>query len=397
MSRITQILGGLEQWSKVQLLRKPTFAVPDRFHSYRLGGINSRALSFTTAPWCHPDSLSTHKTPQKQASQVISARNIAQMATKDVTSQSDITKMKTEPDGAFKRAAASFRNTIEKGGKFEPEADRYHLYVSLACPWATRTLIVRKLKGLEDIIPVTVVSPHMGTHGWPFASVDKFPGAGVDPLYNSEHVKDLYLKADPDYSGRFTVPVLWDKKNHTIVNNESSEIIRIFNATFNHLIPESKAALDYYPAKHRAEIDSLNEWIYPSINNGVYRSGFATSQEAYQTAVAEVFESLDKVEKILTGKDYLVGNTLTEADIRLWVTIIRFDPVYVGHFKCNFRTIRDGYPAIHKWMQKLYWNSDAFKSSTDFDHIKTHYYWSHPSINPTRIVPAGPIPAIKPL
>ncbi|GLB42169.1 putative glutathione S-transferase [Lyophyllum shimeji] len=317
--------------------------------------------------------------------------------TRDVTAQSDITKMKTEPDGSFKRAPTSFRNSIEKGGRFEPEPDRYHLYVSLACPWATRTLIVRKLKGLEDIIPVTVVSPRMGTQGWPFANVDPFPGAGVDPLYKSEHVKDLYFKADPNYGGRFTVPVLWDKKNHTIVNNESSEIIRMFNTAFNDMIPAEKARVDLYPEELRAQIDEVNDWIYPSINNGVYPSGFATTQEAYEKAVIELFEALDKVEKILAGKDYLVGDKLTEADVRLFVTIIRFDPVYVGHFKCNIRTIRDGYPTIHTWLRKLYWKNEAFKSETDFNHIKTHYYWSHPSINPTRVVPVGPIPDINPL
>ncbi|KAG5642362.1 hypothetical protein DXG03_002959 [Asterophora parasitica] len=265
--------------------------------------------------------------------------------TRDHTLQSDIAKMKTEPDGSFKRLDASFRNTIEKGGRFEPELDRYHLYVSYACR------------------------------------------ADVDPVYHSEHVKDLYIKVDPDYSGRFTVPVLWDKKTHTIVNNESSEIIRIFNTAFNDAIPADKAKLHFYPANLRAQIDELNEWIYPNINNGVYRAGFATSQAAYQKAVVELFEALDKVEKLLVGKDYLVGDTLTEADIRLWVTIIRFDPVYVGHFKCNIRTIRDGYPAIHRrvthplQIHKLYWNNDAFKSSTDFDHIKTHYYWSHPAVS----------------
>jgi len=319
------------------------------------------------------------------------------MSTRDTSSQSDITKMKPEPDGSFKRAPSSFRDVIAKGSKFEPEIDRYHLYVSYACPWATRTLIVRKLKGLENIISVTVVSPHMGALGWPFASVDKFPGADVDPLYNSEHIRDLYLKALPDYAGRFTVPVLWDKKLQTIVNNESSEIIRIFNTAFNDTLPADKAAVDIYPSELRAEIDELNEWIYPTINNGVYRSGFATTQEAYQKAVTELFDSLDKVEKILSGKDYLVGGKLTEADVRLWVTIIRFDPVYVGHFKCNIRDIRHGYPAINQWLKKLYWNSDAFKTSTNFDHIKTHYYWSHPSINPTRIVPVGPFPNIEPL
>ncbi|KAF9010108.1 glutathione S-transferase [Cyathus striatus] len=305
--------------------------------------------------------------------------------------------MKTEPDGSFKRADASFRNVIEKGGKFEPAPDRYHLYVSYACPWATRTLIVRKLKGLDEIIPVTVVSPRMGAQGWPFASVDAFPDSNEDPLYQAEHVKDLYLRADPDYNGRFTVPVLWDKKEHTIVNNESSEIIRIFNTAFNDLLQADKAALDFYPKEIRQEIDALNEWVYPNINNGVYRAGFATTQAAYEKAVVEVFNALDRAEKLLTGKDYLVGDRLTEADVRLWVTIIRFDPVYVGHFKCNVRTIRDGYPSIHRWMQKLYWNSEAFKASTNFEHIKTHYYWSHPSINPTRIVPVGPIPNVVPL
>lgn len=317
--------------------------------------------------------------------------------TRNVSNQSDISKMKTEADGSFKRQASSFRDSIQQGGKYEPEPDRYHLYVSYACPWATRTLIARKLKGLEEFIPVTVVSPRMGENGWPFASADAYPEADVDPLYNYQHVKDLYLKADSNYGGRFTVPVLWDKKHQTIVNNESAEILRIFNTAFNHLLPAEKAAIDLYPEDLRVDIDALNEWVYPGINNGVYRAGFATSQGAYEKAVHEVFESLDKVEKILEGKEYLVGNRLTEADIRLWVTIVRFDPVYVGHFKCNFRTIRDGYPAIDLWMRKLYWNSDAFSGSTNFDHIKTHYYWSHTSINPTRVVPVGPIPAIRPL
>ncbi|KAF8908454.1 glutathione S-transferase [Mucidula mucida] len=316
---------------------------------------------------------------------------------KDVSSQTDISKMKTSDDGSFKRAPMVFRNAIEKGGKFEPELGRYHLYVSYACPWATRTLIVRKLKGLDGLIPVSVVSPRMGNNGWPFAPADDFPDADADPNYNAQHVKDLYLKADPDFSGRFTVPILWDKKLHTIVNNESSEIIRMFNTAFNDSIPADKAALDFYPEDLRAEIDSLNDWIYPNINNGVYRSGFATTQSAYEEAVHQLFESLDKVEKLLTGKQYIVGDRLTECDIRLWVTIIRFDPVYVGHFKCNIRDIRHGYPAINKWMKNLYWNNDAFKSSTNFNHIKTHYYWSHQMINGTRIVPVGPIPDIEPL
>lgn len=318
-------------------------------------------------------------------------------AARDVASQTDIGRMKTEADGSFNRAPSSFRNTIEKGSKFEAEKDRYHLYVSYACPWATRTLITRKLKGLEDLISVSVVSPHMGEHGWPFASVDPFEDADVDPLYGSQHIKDLYLKAEPEYAGRFTVPVLWDKKHETIVNNESSEIIRIFNTAFNDSLPADKAAVDIYPQALRSEIEALNEWIYPGINNGVYRAGFAKTQKAYEAAVKEVFESLDKVEKLVDGKEYMVGNTLTEVDIRLWVTLIRFDPVYVGHFKCNIRNIRNGYPAINRYMKNLYWNNNAFKSSTNFEHIKTHYYWSHPMVNPTRIVPVGPTPNIEEL
>lgn len=316
---------------------------------------------------------------------------------KDTTKISDPAKFKFEADGSFKRRDSVFRHFIEKGGRFEPQADRYHLYVSFACPWAHRTMIVRKLKGLEDIISVTVVSPLLGVHGWPFASVDQFPGAEVDPLYNSEHIKDLYFKADPDYSARPTVPVLWDKKNDTIVNNESSEIIRIFNTAFNDLLPADNAKVDLYPANLQSEIDQINEWVYANINNGVYRTGLAATQTVYEKAVHEVFEALDRVETLLTGKDYLLGEQLTEADVRLYVTAIRFDPVYAGHFKCNLRTIRDGYPAIHAWMQKLFWKNEAFSSTTDFNHIKTHYYWSHHFINPTRVIPAGPVPNIRPL
>ncbi|EPQ52286.1 hypothetical protein GLOTRDRAFT_112236 [Gloeophyllum trabeum ATCC 11539] len=311
--------------------------------------------------------------------------------------QSDITRLKFEADGSFKRLDSSFRNQIQKGGKFEPEKDRYHLYVSYACPWATRALIVRKLKGLENLIGVTVVSPRMGEHGWPFANAHKFPDADVDPLYNSDHVKDLYFRAEPEYGGRFTVPVLWDKKHETIVNNESSEIIRIFNTAFNEFLPADKAAIDIYPEKLRLQIDEVNAWVYDTVNNGVYKTGFARTQEAYEKALFPLFESLDRLEKMLEGKQYLIGDVLTEADIRLFVTIIRFDPVYVGHFKCNIRTIRGGYPAINKWMKNLYWNHPEFKDTTNFNHIKTHYYWSHPIINPTRIVPVGPIPDIDPL
>ncbi|OBZ67651.1 Glutathione S-transferase omega-like 2 [Grifola frondosa] len=286
--------------------------------------------------------------------------------TRDVAGQSDITKMKPEEDGSFKRRASSFRRFIKKGGEFEPEKGRYHLYVSYACPWATRTLITRVLKGLENFIDVSIVSPHMGCDGWPFANVDAFPGATTDPLHNAEHVKDLYLRADPEYDGRFTVPVLWDKKTGTIVNNESSEIIRMFNSAFNALLPADKAAVDIYPEAHRAEIDGINEWVYDTVNNGVYKAGFASTQAAYEAAVVPLFASLDRLEKMLTGKDYLVGDRLTEADVRLFVTI-------------------------------LYWNNPAFSMTCNFEHIKTHYYWSHTFINPHRVIPVGPIPNILPL
>ncbi|KAF7365641.1 Glutathione S-transferase omega-like 2 [Mycena venus] len=350
------------------------------------------------------------------------------MASRDTTELSDVSKMKSEVDGSFKRVTSTFRSVIEAGGQFTPEKDRYHLYVSYACPWATRTLIVRKLKGLEQIIPLTVVSPRLGEHGWPFGNVDEFPGAEADPLYNSNYINDLYLRADPRICvpvrparpAKFTVPVLWDKKLNTVVNNESSEIIRMFNSAFNDMLPTDKAALDLYPEPLRAEIDALNDWVYSDINSSLtwgcfilltydlqtafIMRGFATQQAVYEKAVVKLFEGLDKVEQILTGKDYLVGGQLSEADVRLFVTVIRFDPAYVGHFKCNIRTIRDGYPAIHSWLRKLYWTIPAFKDSTFFDHIKGGYYESHPNptddmaqINPTRIIPVGPLPHIMPL
>ncbi|KAL5522578.1 hypothetical protein ACEPAG_8595 [Sanghuangporus baumii] len=310
--------------------------------------------------------------------------------------QTNFNNLPREKDGSFKRQVSSFRDTIEKGGKFEPEPGRYHIYAAYICPWAHRTLIVRKLKGLEDIVSATITAPRMDEDGWPFANIDPFPGAEKDTLNNADHIKDIYLKANPDYKDRYTVPVLWDKKLNTIVNNESSEIIRILNTAFNEFLPSEKANIDIYPEKLRAEIDGINEWVYDGINNGVYRSGFAGTQEAYEKAVKQVFESLDRVEKILEGKDYLVGDQLTEADVRLYVTIVRFDVAYHGHFKCNFRTIRSGYPNIHKWLRQLYWNNPAFNSTTNFVHIKTGYY-SMKTLNPNRIIPLGPVPPIEPL
>lgn len=305
-------------------------------------------------------------------------------------------------DGRFRRVPSTFRSHITKDGEFLPEKGRYWLYVSLACPWAHRTLIVRELKGLSPIIGVSIVHPHMAELGWPFYGEEgarEITATQPDPHYSAKHIRDLYFKAEPDYTGRFTVPVLWDTKTEKIVNNESSEIIRMFNNEFDDIIEDKYKGVTYYPEELRGEVDELNEWIYPTINNGVYRAGFASTQEAYEEAVIPLFESLDKVEKILkeSGGDYLLGGKLTEADIRLYTTIVRFDPVYNFHFKCNLRTIRDGYPAIHKWLRQLYWNSPAFKDTTNFQHIKEHYFWSHTQINPTRIVPVGPIPNILPL
>ncbi|KAE8543068.1 hypothetical protein D1P53_000555 [Cryptococcus gattii VGV] len=328
------------------------------------------------------------------------------------TDKKDITNWAGK-DGSFKRQASSFRDFIEPGGKFAPEKGRYHLYVSLACPWAHRTLIVRKLKGLEDFLGVSVVHPHMLEGGWHFVPKDKasakpapasahdndtFPNATSDPLFGSSHLRDLYFKAEPDYSARFTVPVVWDKKENTIVNNESSEIIRFFNTAFNKELPADKAKLDLYPEDLKKEIDELNEWVYNDINNGVYKSGFASTQEAYEAAVKPLAKALQKVEDRLSdGREFLMGDRLTEADVRLYTTIIRYDPVYYVHFKCNFGLIRHNYRNLHKWLQRLYWNNPAFKDTTDFDHIKEHYYYSHSQINPNRIVPFGPDVNIEPL
>jgi len=319
---------------------------------------------------------------------------------KDITSWSNET-------GHFKRQQSSFRDTISKDGKFPPEKGRYHLVVSLACPWAHRSLITRKLKGLEDIIPVSVVHPHMSTKGWTFSG-ENYEGHGEpkggipqwttpkESLYNVERLRDLYFKADPDYDARFTVPIIWDTKTETIVNNESSEVIRIFYTAFDDLIDEKHKGVTYYPENLAKEIDELNEWVYNTVNNGVYKCGFATKQEAYEGEFKPLHESLRRLNDILKGKDYLIGNTLTEADIRLYPTIIRYDPVYTGHFKCT-GMIRHDYPEINRWLKNLYWKNPAFKDTTEFNHIKIHYYSSHPQINPTRIVPAGPLAPIEKL
>ncbi len=286
-------------------------------------------------------------------------------------------------DGKFVRQDSRFRSWVTANGEpgpngeegFKAEKGRYHLYVSLACPWAHRTLIFRRLKQLEDYIDVTVVDPIMLDNGWEFA----------DPLYGLEYLYQLYLKADPSYEGRVTVPVLWDKQTETIVNNESSEIIRMFNSAFNHLTGNID---DYYPESLHANIDVINARVYDSINNGVYRAGFATSQQAYEEAFDTLFDSLDWVEEILSQQRYLAGNVLTEADWRLFTTLIRFDAVYFGHFKTN-RQLLASFPNISNYLRELY-QVPGVADTVNFEHIKTHYYASHRTINPTCVVPVGP-------
>jgi len=293
-------------------------------------------------------------------------------------------------DGKFERAQAGFRNWVTPDGSagpsgeggFPAEAGRYHLYVSLACPWAHRTLIFRKLKGLEDLIDVSVVSPKMPDEtGWSFLD----EGSSGDPINHAETLWQVYTAAVPDYTGRVTVPVLWDKQRKTIVSNESSEIIRMFNSAFNGLTGNND---DYYPEALRGEIDAINARVYDTINNGVYKAGFATKQEAYDTAVRALFDSLDWVEDILDRNTYLTGDKITEADWRLFTTLVRFDAVYVGHFKTNKRRIAD-YPNLSRYLKALY-NVPGVKETVNLDHIRTHYYWSHITINPTRIIPIGP-------
>ncbi|MFN3169992.1 MAG: glutathione S-transferase family protein [Hyphomicrobiales bacterium] len=293
--------------------------------------------------------------------------------------------------GKFVRNASQFRNWITADGSagpsgsggFKAEAGRYHLYVSLACPWAHRTLIFRKLKGLEDMISVDVVSPLMYDKGWVF-DADQ-PEATTDRLFGSSVAADIYVKADPTYSGRVTVPILWDKHTNTIVSNESSEIIRMFNQAFDGIGAKPG---DYYPQTLREEIDAINERVYHAVNNGVYKSGFATTQDAYEEAVTELFKVLDELEERLSSSRYLVGNQITEADWRLFTTLVRFDPVYVGHFKCNIRRIAD-YPALMGFLRELY-QVPGVAETVSMDHIKRHYYMSHETINPTRVVPVGP-------
>ncbi|WP_113155841.1 glutathione S-transferase family protein [Nitratireductor sp. OM-1] len=292
--------------------------------------------------------------------------------------------------GRFERSKSQFRDFVTKDGApaegrergFRAEPGRYHLYVSLACPWAHRTLIFRKLKKLEDVISVSVVHHFMGENGWTFLRED---GATGDDLYGFDFMHQIYTKADPDYSGRVTVPVLWDKKTETIVSNESAEIIRMLNEAFDEW---GDATLDFYPENLRAEIDATNDLVYDNINNGVYKAGFATTQAAYEEAFKALFDTLDQVEDRLSRQRYLTGSQLTEADWRLFTTLVRFDPVYVGHFKCNLRRI-DDYPNLSNYLRELY-QVPGVAETVDMLHIKAHYYGSHKTINPTGVVPLGP-------
>lgn len=286
--------------------------------------------------------------------------------------------------GSFKRASSVFRNKISSNhSTYLPETNRYHLYVSYACPWAHRTLIFRKLKNLENHISVDYVHPDMLEMGWSFEK--NFPGTSGDSLHNKRYVHEIYQLSDKDISTKATVPILWDKKTRTIVNNESAEIIRIMNDAFNDI---TKNKDDYYPEKFRDQIDSINDTIYENINNGVYRSGFSKTQNSYEEAVKNLFTSLDMVNDILEGRNYLVGDILTEADIRLVPTLIRFDCVYYFHFKCNLKKISE-YKNISRYLRNLF-EEDAIKSTTNFEHIKRHYFYSHENINPFRIIPIGP-------
>lgn len=299
-------------------------------------------------------------------------------------------KQRNDQGGSFQRPATKFRNFITPDGGpgasgeggFPAEAGRYHLYVSLACPWAHRTLIFRKLKKLEDIISVSLVSPDMGKLGWTF---DKASGSSGDHLFGAEKLADIYLEADSKFSGRVTVPVLWDKQRNTIVNNESAEIIRMLNSAFSAFTGNRT---DYYPAPLHGEIDRINARIYSTLNNGVYRAGFATTQQAYEQAFGALFETLDWIEEILLSQRYLAGRQLTEADWRLFTTLIRFDAVYYGHFKCNLRRVID-YPNLSNYVRELY-QVPGVAETVDIAQIKRHYYGSHRNVNPTGIIPVGP-------
>lgn len=292
--------------------------------------------------------------------------------------------------GKFVRKDSSFRDWITKDGEkfedretFPAEKGRYHLYISYACPWASRVLIARKLKGLEDLIDMSIVSPLMFENGWEFGG---YEGVTEDKVNGFKYLYEVYTKSNPNYTGRVTVPVLYDKKREKIVNNESSEIIRIFNEAFDDLGAKEG---NFYPQEYRKEIDEINEIVYNNVNNGVYKAGFATEQSVYEKEVKNIFKTLDMLEERLKGNKFLVGDRFTEADIRLFTTLVRFDSVYFGHFKCNLRPLTS-YENLWRYTREIY-NMDGVKETVNLNHIKNHYYRSHTMINPNQIVPEGPI------
>ncbi|KAF2397999.1 glutathione S-transferase [Trichodelitschia bisporula] len=295
-----------------------------------------------------------------------------------------------------------WHGAILEEGPFKPEADRYHLYIGLFCPFAHRVNLVRHLKGLTDIISLDVVKAYPkgddeGWPGWQFPkTVDEYHDSTTDRLFGSAFLHEVYFRADKEYKGRYSVPVLWDKKKNTIVNTESGELLRWLPTAFNSILPEEYAKIDLYPPHLRAHIDAVTAWMQPDLNIGVYKTGFAPDQETYDKNVIPVFAALNKLEEIVHahGGPYLLGNELTELDIRLYATLIRFDVAYVQHFKCNLGTIRHDYPNLHNWLKNLYWNVKGFKETTNFRHIKENYTKSHPGINPKAITPMGPFPDI---
>lgn len=290
--------------------------------------------------------------------------------------------------GRFERPETQFRDRLTADGSsgFKAEPGRYHLYVAFACPWAHRVLLMRKLKGLEDSISLSVVHWHMDKEGWRFDT--SAPGATIDHVHGFERLHQVYTAADPEYTGRVTVPTLWDKEKKTIVNNESAELMRMLNDAFDAAPGAGHPERDYYPADLRAEIDAINADVYKAVNNGVYKTGFATTQDAYGEAFHALFAMLDRLDRRLAGSRYLCGARLTEADWRLFTTLIRFDAVYVGHFKCNLRRIAD-YPNLSGYLRELY-QMEGVRETVVMDHIKKHYYVSHQTINPTGVVPIGP-------
>ena len=289
-------------------------------------------------------------------------------------------------EGHFERDPTTFRNSVEDhpDAAHPARAGRYHLYVSYACPWAHRTLIVRALMGLQDAISVSVVHPHMLEDGWSFDN--SFPGATGDAIFSKNFLRQIYKEADPNYSGRVTVPILWDKEAQTIVNNESREIIRFFSTAFRSL---ARDPVDLWPEGYRDDVDRIIDEIYEPINNGVYRSGFATTQQAYEEAVTELFQELGRWDKHLAEHRYLCGDAFTEADVAMFTTLLRFDPVYYGHFKCNLKHVYE-FPHLWAYTREIY-QMDPITPTCFLDHIQQHYYYSHETINPSRIIPQGPI------